>query len=168
MKVDDGLFCKDLCKYDLSGPGCNVDCTGITPEAFDVTPDFCDILCKRGLGKCWVWLTCIVLDINNILIIGYNRCKCENVEKFVKNENVLVCFGFSIFYNVSIKGCPYCPFIDPANHKGIPKPDDIRGFYEKFIVTPEDRRLSDETKKMYCGFACKSNKRVSYCKCGKE
>ena len=51
MKVDNGLFCKDLCRYDLSGPGCNVDCSGITPETFDVTPDFCDILCKRGLGK---------------------------------------------------------------------------------------------------------------------
>lgn len=63
LKVDDGLFCKDLCKYDLSGPGCNVDCTGIKPEVFDVTPDFCDILCKRGLGKCWVKLIWKLLAI---------------------------------------------------------------------------------------------------------
>lgn len=147
LKVDDGLFCKDLCKYDLSGPGCNIDCTGIKREVFDVTPDFCDILCKRGLG--------------------YNRCKCAK-EEFVKNENVLVCFAFSIFYNISVKGCPYCPYIDPANHKPIPKPDDISGFYKKFIVTPEDKHLSDETKKMYCGVVCKTNKNVSYCKCGKE
>jgi len=52
MKVDNGLFCRDLCKYDLSGPECDVDCTGIETEVLDVSTDFCDFLCNHGLGKC--------------------------------------------------------------------------------------------------------------------
>ncbi|CAG9800395.1 unnamed protein product [Chironomus riparius] len=165
MKVDEGLFCRDLCKYDLSGPACDIDCTGIETEVLDVSTDFCNVLCKHGLG--------------------YNRCKCPEVETYHKNENVVVCFAFYIYNNVSLKGCPKCPFIGMSHHKpgthteGTHSHTDAHAHsgggrptgnpYAHLIVTPEDKKLAAEVKEMYCGYTCKNHpeRGGGYCKCVK-
>lgn len=90
----------------------------------------------------------------------------------------MVCFAFYIYNNISLKGCPKCPFTGMMNHHrptshaegahaggGRPSTNP----YAHLIVTPEDKKLAEEVKEMYCGYTCKNHpeRGGNYCKCVK-
>lgn len=89
----------------------------------------------------------------------------------------MVCFAFYVYNNLSLKGCPACPFTGMMHHRPGTHTEGAHAGggrptgnpYAHLIVTPEDKKLAAEFKEMYCGYTCKNHpeRGGAYCKCVK-